>query len=42
MVPTSAAQVRARSVPLPANLYSHSDQQQAWQSAVVDTAARHG
>lgn len=42
MVPTTRAQLQARSVPLPANLYSHSDQQGAWQSALVDAPARHG
>lgn len=42
LVPTTKAQVQARSVPLPANLYSHSDQQAAWQSALVDAPARHG
>jgi len=42
LVPTTKAQVLARSVPLPANLYSHSDQQSAWQSALVDAPARHG
>lgn len=42
MRPCSAAQVRARSVPLPAQLYSHSDQQRAWQSAIADAPARHG
>ena len=33
MVPTSKAQWQARSVPLPENLFSHSDQQSQWQSA---------
>ncbi|MBI5256664.1 MAG: DUF1501 domain-containing protein [Burkholderiales bacterium] len=42
MVPTTRAQVQARSVPLPANLYSHSDQQAAWQSAVLETNGRTG
>lgn len=42
MVPSTAAQVRARSVPLPAHLYSHSDQQRAWQSAIVNGPERHG
>lgn len=42
MVPTTRAQYQARSVPLPANLYSHSDQQGAWQSAIVDQPARNG
>ena len=42
MVPTSKAQWSARSVPLPINLFSHSDQQGAWQSALVDAPARNG
>lgn len=32
VVPTSLAQYQARSVPLPAKLFSHNDQQSAWQS----------
>lgn len=42
MVPTRRAQYLARSVPLPVNLFSHSDQQGAWQSAISDGPARHG
>jgi len=42
VVPTTKAQYLARSVPLPAQLFSHSDQQNAWQSGLVDQAARHG
>lgn len=42
MVPTTRAQWQARSVPLPANLFSHSDQQGAWQSSAVDGPARDG
>lgn len=42
MVPTTRAQYQNRSVPLPANLYSHSDQQGAWQSALVDAPGRNG
>ncbi len=42
MVPTSKAQFEGRSVPLPASLFSHSDQQGAWQSALVDAPARSG
>lgn len=42
MVPTTREQVRARAVPLPSNLYSHSDQQAAWQSALVDAPGRSG
>ncbi len=41
-VPTSRAQWNARSVPLPDNLFSHSDQQLQWQSAIVDDAPRSG
>ena len=36
MVPTSKAQWDARSVPLPDNLFSHSDQQSQWQAAVYE------
>jgi uncharacterized protein (DUF1501 family) len=42
MVPTTKAQAQSHSVPLPLNLYSHSDQQIAWQSSLVDQAARSG
>ncbi|MFZ6816409.1 DUF1501 domain-containing protein [Undibacterium sp. Rencai35W] len=42
IVPTSKAQWDARSVPLPSNLFSHSDQQLAWQSALVDAPGRSG
>ena len=42
MVPTTQAQYQARSVPLPDNLFSHSDQQGAWQSAIVDAPPRTG
>ncbi len=41
-VPTSKTQWNARSVPLPDNLFSHSDQQSAWQSAIVDAPPRTG
>ena len=34
MVPTSKAQWNSRSVPLPDNLFSHSDQQSQWQAAL--------
>jgi uncharacterized protein (DUF1501 family) len=37
MVPTSKAQWEARSVPLPDNLFSHSDQQNQWQAALYQT-----
>lgn len=36
VVPTSKAQYQARSVPLPPQLFSHSDQQVQWQSSVPD------
>jgi uncharacterized protein (DUF1501 family) len=36
LVPTSKAQWEARSVPLPDNLFSHSDQQSQWQSAIYE------
>lgn len=36
VVPTSKAQWDARSVPLPDNLFSHSDQQSQWQSATYE------
>ena len=41
-VPTTKAQWEARSVPLPDNLFSHSDQQAQWQSAIVDQPPRNG
>ena len=41
-VPTSKAQWEARSVPVPDNLFSHSDQQAQWQSAIVDAPPRSG
>ena len=41
-VPTNKTQWNARSVPLPDNLFSHSDQQAQWQSAIVDGPARNG
>ena len=41
-VPTTKAQWNARSVPLPDNLFSHSDQQAQWQSAIVDAPPRNG
>ncbi|WP_345534565.1 DUF1501 domain-containing protein [Viridibacterium curvum] len=37
MVPTSKAQWNARSVPLPDNLFSHSDQQAQWQASLYQT-----
>lgn len=42
VVPTSKAQFEARSVPLPSNLFSHSDQQATWQSGITDAPARSG
>jgi uncharacterized protein (DUF1501 family) len=36
LVPTSKAQWEARSVPLPDNLFSHSDQQSQWQAALYE------
>jgi uncharacterized protein (DUF1501 family) len=42
LVPTAKAQWSARSVPLPANLFSHSDQQATWQSGIADAPARNG
>jgi uncharacterized protein (DUF1501 family) len=36
LVPTSKAQWDARSVPVPDNLFSHSDQQSQWQSAIYE------
>lgn len=42
IVPTTKSQLRARSVPLPGDLYSHSDQQQQWQSSISDGPPRTG
>jgi uncharacterized protein (DUF1501 family) len=42
VVPTTRAQVLANSVPLPANLYSHIDQQHAWESAEASGGATTG
>jgi uncharacterized protein (DUF1501 family) len=39
MVPTAKAQWQARSVPLPDNLFSHSDQQSQWQAAMYERPA---
>jgi uncharacterized protein (DUF1501 family) len=36
VVPTSKAQWQNRSVPLPDNLFSHSDQQSQWQAAIYE------
>jgi uncharacterized protein (DUF1501 family) len=40
--PTSLAQYKAGSVPLPENLFSHSDQQDAWATAIVDPTVAAG
>jgi uncharacterized protein (DUF1501 family) len=42
LAPTTRAQFRDRSVPLPNDLYSHSDQQAQWQSSISDGAPRTG
>ena len=42
LVPTTRAQFRSGSVPLPANLFSHSDQQSQWQTAISDGTGRTG
>jgi uncharacterized protein (DUF1501 family) len=39
IVPTTVAQYNARSVPLPAKLMSHNDQQSTWQSDLAEGAA---
>ena len=41
-VPTTKAQIMAREVALPPNLYSHSDQQAQWQSSISDGTGRTG
>ena len=41
-VPTTRADLQARRVPLPPDLYSHSDQQAQWQSSISDGAPRTG
>ncbi len=38
--PTTKAQYRARSVPLPANLMSHNDQQSTWQAGAIEGSRR--
>lgn len=40
--PTSRSQYRARSVAIPPDLFSHSDQQAQWQSSISDGAPRSG
>lgn len=42
LAPTTRTQYQNRSVPLPNNLYSHSDQQAQWQSSISDDATRTG
>jgi uncharacterized protein (DUF1501 family) len=42
LAPTSRADLQARRVPLPVDLYSHSDQQAQWQSSISDGAPRSG
>ena len=41
-VPTTRSQYRARTVPIPPDLFSHSDQQAQWQSSISDGAPRSG
>ena len=38
-VPTTLAQYKARSVPLPPKLFSHNDQQSVWQSSLAEGAS---
>jgi uncharacterized protein (DUF1501 family) len=38
IVPTSLAQYKAKSVPLPPKLFSHNDQQSVWQSSLAEGA----
>jgi uncharacterized protein (DUF1501 family) len=40
--PTSRADYQARRVPIPVDLFSHSDQQAQWQSSISDGAPRSG
>jgi uncharacterized protein (DUF1501 family) len=42
VVPLTKAALNARSVPVPSNLYSHSDQQSQWQSSISDGSGRTG
>jgi uncharacterized protein (DUF1501 family) len=42
LAPTTRDDFRARRVPVPADLYSHSDQQAQWQSSISDGAPRSG
>jgi uncharacterized protein (DUF1501 family) len=40
--PTTVAQAKAASVPLPLQLFSHADQQTQWWTSIVDKAERNG
>lgn len=42
VVPTTVAQFRAQSVPLPLNLFSHNDQQQAWMTSTPNSTEPYG
>jgi len=42
VVPTTVAQFRAGSVPLPLNLFSHNDQQQAWMTSTPRSTEPYG
>ena len=42
LAPTTRADYQGRRVPLPNNLFSHSDQQAQWQSSISDDATRTG
>jgi uncharacterized protein (DUF1501 family) len=42
LAPTTRADFQARRVPVPADLYSHSDQQAQWQSSISDGSPRSG
>jgi uncharacterized protein (DUF1501 family) len=42
LAPTSRDDYRARRVPIPLDLFSHSDQQSQWQSSISDQAPRSG
>lgn len=42
LAPTTRASFQARSVPIPPDLYSHSDQQAQWQSSISDGSPRSG
>lgn len=42
VAPLTKTQWNARSVPLPQGLFSHSDQQDAWQSAIYDSMGKTG